>query len=79
MSDVCGNCFWWFQAEPNGPVTIGAPKRGICFGNPPQVVPIVREGQIVGGANIRPQVPENEPVCSLYMSDEDDEENDSAH
>ncbi len=63
----CGDCLFWHPVEPAGAVTIGAPKLGVCFGSPPQVVPVINNGKIAGGVNIRPQTPSNEMACSLYM------------
>lgn len=77
-SSKCGNCIFWLRLDPGKTPVIGATPRGDCFGAPPQVVPIINNGQLAGGMNIRPQVPADCPACGLYVGiDEEDEEDEA--
>ncbi len=68
----CGDCIYWIETETGGPVTIGAPKRGLCFGAPPQVIPVIQNQAVVGGMNIRPIIAETDSICSLFEDDGED-------
>jgi hypothetical protein len=70
---TCGRCiFWKFVEEPAGRVTIGAPKRGNCYGVPPTPYPaqVDRTGRIVAQGNMRAVCPESEPACGLFVDAE---------
>jgi hypothetical protein len=73
MSDVkipfvCGSCFHWERAEVAGPVTIGQPERGVCYGAPPALA--VRfdrhTGQVSGQGNLRPATLATERACGAF-------------
>ena len=74
MTDIvpptCGSCFHWaLQTEGTGPVTIGAPKRGICYGAPPAAFAIIdsRSQRVAAQTNLRPVLPETERICGFYV------------
>lgn len=67
--EKCGSCIFWFPAQRSANDLIGSARRGDCFGAPPQVVPIINQGQLAGGMNIRPQTSENDMACSLYADE----------
>jgi hypothetical protein len=73
MSDInysCGACFHWaLQVEGTGPVTIGAPKRGICFGMPPTAFAVInqRDQRVAAQTNLRPVLPESERACGMFL------------
>ncbi len=81
INERCGDCIFWIPAQvASKDLVIGAAKRGECYGAPPQVVPIINQGQMVGGMNIRPQVAENDVACSFYTDEfDEDSANDPAH
>lgn len=67
--EKCGGCIFWFPVQRSANDLIGAARRGDCFGAPPQVVPIIAQGQLTGGMNIRPQTSEDCIACSLYADE----------
>jgi len=67
---ICGACFHWAeQTKDTGPVVIGGPKRGICYGMPPTAQAIVdaKHMRVAAQTNLRPVLPENERACGLFM------------
>jgi len=68
ISEHCGDCAFWFPVEAGARI-IGQVKRGDCFGVPPQVVPVLDKGQIVGGRNMRPQTAATDTACSLWADE----------
>lgn len=67
----CGNCFHWQPTQEDGiNVTIGEPKRGLCFGAPPQLRFITQNGKIVGQQNMRPVIAASERGCGVFMPSE---------
>lgn len=61
----CGACIFWEEVDPGATPVIGQPARGLCFGAPPQVIPIVNNGQVVGGQNIRPLTLKTDKACGI--------------
>jgi hypothetical protein len=75
----CGTCLFWKAVEQSGPVMLGVPARGVCFGAPPQMLPTMRDGR-VEALNMRPMLPDSDPACSLYVdADELQDYSDPAH
>lgn len=62
----CGTCIFWAEIETVAPAIIGEPRQGYCFGAPPQMVPIMNQGKIVGAMNMRPQLPSTEQACGAF-------------
>jgi hypothetical protein len=72
LLDTCGNCVNWAEGDAIGPVTIGQPARGICFGVPPTpVMAMDKTTGNVGQMNLRPQTLATETACSLFDPGED--------
>jgi len=69
--EKCGSCIFWMPVERTAVELIGSPQRGDCYGAPPQVVPIINQGRLAGGMNIRPQTSETDNACSMYGTEED--------
>ncbi len=76
--EVCGDCAFWRLMPPGPKPIIGAQRLGMCHGAPPIVVPIMNAGQIVGGMNMRPQMPADYTACGLF-ADDDEAANDQAN
>jgi hypothetical protein len=70
----CGACFHWVRRDEEavGPVVIGAPVRGICYGGPPTVFGVFdqRSQKIGAQANLRPALAESERACGQFVSAE---------
>jgi hypothetical protein len=67
----CCNCFHWQAVQDDGiNVTIGGPKRGICFGSPPQLRFIMQNGKVLGQQNMRPVLSAAERGCGSFMPSE---------
>lgn len=65
LAIACGNCAWWREVPVQTP-TIGAPKRGYCYGAPPIAWPQYNSrGEEIGLRNMRPATAENE-FCGLF-------------
>lgn len=61
IDGICKNCAGWEERPQPGPVTIGAPKRGICKMFPPTPVPLYdAQGRPSQQMNLRPSTMENE-------------------
>jgi hypothetical protein len=66
----CGNCAAWIEMAVQGPVEIGAPKRGVCHMFPPTPVPRYdRNGNINGQGHIRPVPMDNESCLHFVARD----------
>lgn len=68
----CGNCAAWNElaAGAQGPVEIGAPRRGMCCMFPPTPVPRYdRNGNVNGQGHIRPVPMENESCLHFIARD----------
>jgi len=63
---TCGECIFWAEIEMAAVAIVGAPRQGFCFGSPPQMVPVMNQGKIVGAMNMRPQLPSTEQACSAF-------------
>ncbi|MHB8414600.1 MAG: hypothetical protein ACYDDA_03845 [Acidiferrobacteraceae bacterium] len=46
---------------------VGTEKSGLCYGSPPQMVPLIDKGAVVGAINIRPQLPRTETACAAFV------------
>ena len=82
LFETCGDCVHWHEADGAGPITIGGPPRGICFGVPPTpVVAMDPRTKAMGQVNLRAQTLSTEPACSLYDPGEElpDGANDGTH
>lgn len=68
---ICGNCAFWREIPPSGPVEIGAEKRGTCYALPP--TPIMRlhpqTGQPMGQGHARP-LPLASETCGMFAGRE---------
>ena len=67
---VCGECFHWVKKETGtGPVTIGAPARGVCYGAPPTPFAIIERGQrhVTAQTDLRPSPAETERGCGAFV------------
>ena len=67
----CGNCFHWQPVQEDGiNVEIGGPKRGLCFGGPPQLRFITQNGKVMGQLNMRPVIAAAERGCGSFLPSE---------
>lgn len=63
---ACKNCVAWQPVEEKGPVTVGSPARGLCFGVPPYPYPrFDKFGNHVGQMDLRP-CPAGDNRCLLF-------------
>jgi hypothetical protein len=68
IEGICRNCAGWHEVPPQGPVTIGAPKRGICQMFPPTPVPLYdAQGRPSQQMNIRPATAESESCLHFIV------------
>lgn len=64
LAPTCGQCYHW------GKLSGEAPYSGICWRNPPQVIPVQQKtalGQVQFGVmNARPTLAETERACGEF-------------
>lgn len=65
INATCGNCAAWREVEPTGPVTIGAKRRGICYGVPATPFPQFTGSRVTGQLDLRP-CPGEDESCLLF-------------
>lgn len=68
LEGICGNCLFWAPVELKGPVQIGGPRRGSCYGAPATPIPQYdRNGSIVGQLDMRPCPASDTRMCALFI------------
>jgi hypothetical protein len=68
IDGICKNCAGWREMPPQGAVTIGAPRRGVCQMFPPTPVPLYdAQGRVSQQMNIRPATAESESCLHFVV------------
>lgn len=68
LDGVCSECFFWRPVEMSGPVTLGQPKRGMCYGVPATPVPQYdARGNLLGQKDMRSCPVGSTPMCALFL------------
>lgn len=68
LKGVCSECFFWRPVELKGPVVIGTPKRGMCYGVPATPIPQYNQhGVQIGQLDMRSCPVGETPMCALFL------------